>query len=317
VNRELAKKKTFYSFYQNNSVLLALILLIILATFVNKYFLTLTNIINILRQSSIIGIIAIGMTFVILSGGIDLSVGSVLALIGGVILTVQNFGSGIFLSIVIGILVGIFIGLINGLIITKAKIEPFIVTLGMMTIARSLILYYANGGSVNGSIMAYSNIANSRILYIPVPVWIFLIVYLIAYVILEKTPYGRYIYAVGGNEKATLYSGINVDKVKLFVYMFLGFTVSVAAMIESSQLNSISSSSTGTFYELDSIAAVIIGGTKLSGGRGKIFGTIVGVLILGVLANLMNLSNISPYLQGFVRGVIIIGAVLLQKKENK
>lgn len=316
MNKELVKNKTLYNLYQNNSSLFALIILIVLATLVNKYFMTTTNIINILRQSSIIGIIAIGMTFVILSGGIDLSVGSVLALIGGAILIAQNFGFGLFLSIIVGIIVGILIGLINGLIITKIKIEPFIVTLGMMTIARSLILYYANGGSVNGSIMAYSNIANSRMFYIPIPVWIFLVVYLIAYVILEKTPYGRYIYAVGGNEKATLYSAINVNKVKLFVYMFLGFTVSVAAMIESSQLNSISSSSTGVYYELDSIAAVIIGGTRLSGGKGKILGTIIGVLILGVLDNLMNLSNVSPYLQGLVRGLIIIGAVMLQKKDK-
>jgi ribose transport system permease protein len=309
-------RNAFQNIYENISYLIALIALFILGIFINNRFLTSTNIINILRQSSIIGIIAIGMTFVILSGGIDLSVGSALALIGGVILISQNLGLGLFVSIIVGIIIGVLVGFINGLIVIKFKLEPFIVTLGMMTIARSLILYIANGGSINGSVMEYSNIANNSILHIPIPVWIFALIFVVAYIILEKMPYGRYIYAVGGNEKATLYSAINVNKVKLFVYMFLGFTVSIAAMIESSQLNSISSSSSGLNYELDSIAAVIIGGTRLSGGKGKIWGTIIGILILSLLDNLMNLSNVSPYLQGLVRGVIIIGAVMLQRRDK-
>lgn len=297
------------------SVVFAFVVMIILATIVNPDFLSMSNFTNILRQVSIIGIISLGMTVVMLSGGIDLSVGSVLAVIGVVIFQVLNGTGNLFLAILAGIGTGIFVGLLNGVMIAKAKIASFIATLGVMASARSLSLFIANGGSISGSQESYTLIANGELLGISYPVYFFLIITLLLYLLMHHTPFGRYVYAIGSNEKAALLSAIRVDRVKILIYMLMGALVGIASIIESSRLNSISSASSGMGYELDAIAAVIIGGTRMSGGKGKILGTFIGVLILGILNNMMNLMNISPYLQGLVKGLIIIVAVILQKKE--
>ncbi len=307
--------KTIKMLWQEYSSLFALIILIIVASIASPKFMQLNNIMNILRQCSIIGLISIGMAFVIIGGGIDLSAGSVLAIGGGVLVFLQSQGTSLIVAIIAGCLVTMAIGLVNGLFVTKAKLAPFIVTLAVSTIARSLIIHLANGSTIIGKRDdAFSNIGNGRIGIVPIPVVIFAIIALIAHFVLKETKYGSYVYAVGGNEKSAQYSGINVDKVKIATYVIMGFTIGIAALIESARLVSVSSSSSGNLYELDAITAVIIGGTSLDGGKGSVVGTVIGVLILGVISNIMNIVGISPYLTGAVKGVIILIAVLLQKK---
>jgi len=293
----------------------AFIVLVVFASILSDSFLSIANVTNVLRQISIIGVLAVGMTFVILLGGIDLSVGSVLALTGTVIMASQaDYGMPVFTAIGLGLLAGALIGMVNGLMITYGKIAAFIVTLAMMTIARSLALYYADAGSISGTNMQYAAIGNGYLWQIPVPVIIFVIIVLIAYMLLERTTFGRHVYAVGGNVQAARLSAVPVYRVTILAYMICGLTAAVGAVIETSRLNSVSTSSSGMMYELDAIAAVIIGGASLAGGRGRVVGTLFGVLILGVLSNVMNLLNISPYIQGVVKGAIILAAVLLQKR---
>ncbi|MBO8163942.1 MAG: ABC transporter permease [Brevibacillus sp.] len=297
------------------SVIVAFLVIVIVAALADGNFLSYTNLTNILRQVSIIGIISLGMTVVMLSGGIDLSVGAVLAFVGGIALLALNSSQSVTLALLAALACGALIGFLNGVMVSKGKIASFIATLGVMAAARSLILYIANGGSISGEVEAYTLIANGEIGGISYPIILFLAVTLLVYVLMHKTPFGRYVYAIGSNEKAALLSAIRVDRVKIGVYTLCSSFVALAAVIESSRLNSISSASSGLAYELDAIAAVIIGGTRMTGGRGKVLGTFFGVLILGVLNNMMNLLNVSPYLQGLVKGLIIIIAVLLQKKE--
>ncbi|TWT25199.1 ABC transporter permease [Planomicrobium sp. CPCC 101110] len=297
------------------SVIIAFIILFIGSSVLNPRFLDINNQLNILMQVSIIGIIAMGMTVVMLSGGIDLSVGSVLALAGVISVLALNASGSILVGVLTALLVGSFAGFLNGLMVAKGRIASFIATLGMMAGARSIALYIADGGSVSGEVSGFTAIANSDFWIFDVPVLIFFAMTALVYVLMHKIRFGRYVYALGSNEKAALLSAIRVDRMKIGVYTLIGTLVGVAAVIETSRLNSISSSSSGAQYELDAIAAVIIGGTRMTGGRGKIIGTLFGVLILGILNNMMNLMNVSPHLQGFVKGLIIIIAVVFQKRE--
>jgi ribose transport system permease protein len=297
------------------SVIIAFLVIFIAAAFMNPRFLDINNQLNILMQVSIIGIVALGMTVVMLSGGIDLSVGSVLVFVGVVSVLALNATGSIFVAIVTALVVGSFAGFLNGLMVAKGRIASFIATLGMMAAARSIALYIAEGGSISGEVSGFTAIANSNLWIFDFPVIIFFVMTALMYVLMHKTRFGRYVYALGSNEKAALLSAIRVDRVKIGIYSLVGLLVSVAAIIETSRLNSISSSSSGVQYELDAIAAVIIGGTRMTGGRGKIMGTFFGVLILGILNNMMNLMNVSPHLQGFVKGLIIIIAVVFQKRE--
>ncbi|KAB2330633.1 ABC transporter permease [Bacillus mesophilum] len=297
------------------SVIIAFVIIFILAAIVNPRFLDINNQLNILMQVSIIGIVALGMTVVMLSGGIDLSVGSVLALVGVLTVLALNASGSILVGILTALASGVIIGLLNGLLVAKGKIASFIATLGMMAGARSIALYIAEGGSISGEVSGFTAIANTELWVIDVPIIIFILMAVLVYMLMHKTSFGRHVYALGSNEKAALLSAIRVDRVKIAVYSLAGLLVSVAAIIETSRLNSISSSSSGMQYELDAIAAVIIGGTRMTGGRGKVIGTFFGVLILGILNNMMNLMNVSPHLQGFVKGAIIIVAVVFQKRE--
>ncbi|GIN40768.1 ABC transporter permease [Heyndrickxia oleronia] len=297
------------------SVIIAFIIIFIAASIMSPRFLDINNQMNILMQVSIIGIISLGMTVVMLSGGIDLSVGSVLVLVGVISVLALNASGSIFVAILTACIVGSFAGFLNGLMVAKGRIASFIATLGMMAAARSIALYIANGGSISGKVSGFTAIANSDLWIIDYPIIIFLVMTVLVYILMHKTRFGRYVYAIGSNEKAATLSAIRVDRVKLAVYSLVGLLVSVAAIIETSRLNSISSSSSGVSYELDAIAAVIIGGTRMTGGKGKILGTFFGVLILGILNNMMNLMNVSPHLQGFVKGLIIIVAVVFQKRE--
>ncbi len=300
--------------------LFALIVLFIVSSLASPYFLRTRNLLNILRQVSYTGIIGLGMTFVIISGGIDLSVGSMTALVGGIVILVLNyFGGGytaILLGIVAGLALGVMLGAINGLVVTKGKVAPFIVTLGTMAIFRSLTLYISNAGEFRSTSTIYPQLGMGYFLGLPIPVWVLLLLTGVYTVLLNNTRYGRYVCAVGSNERVAQYSAINIDRVKLISYMIAGFSVAVTSVLLSSRLNSVSSSNAGLNFELDAIAAVIIGGTAMSGGTGTITGTLIGAVILGIVNNMLNMLGVSPYLQGMVKGMVIIGAVLIQRKKR-
>lgn len=297
------------------SVIIAFLIIYFAASFISPNFTSINNQLNILMQVSIIGIISLGMSVVMLSGGIDLSVGSVLALVGVITMVTLNATGNVWAAVMIALIAGLFVGFLNGLMVAKGKIASFIATLGMMAAARSIGLYIADGGSISGEVTEFSAISNSSFSGIAYPIFIFLFMTLLIYILMQKTRFGRYVYALGSNEKAALLSAIRVDRIKIGVYSLAGLLVGVATIIETSRLNSVSSSGTGMTYELDAIACVIIGGTRMTGGRGKIIGTFFGVLIIGILNNMMNLMNISPHLQGFVKGLIIVVAVIFQKRE--
>ena len=301
--------------------LLALAILFVISAFASPYFLKTRNLLNILRQVSYTGIIGLGMTFVIITGGIDLSVGSMTALVGGISILVLNaLGGGagaIFVAILAAIVVGAGFGAANGLVITKGKVAPFIVTLGTMAIYRSLTLYISGAGEFRSQSNIFPELGMGSFLGIPNPVWIFIGLAVIFWLVLNHTKYGRYMCAIGSNERVAKYSAIKIDKIRFFAYVIVGITVAITAVLLSSRLNSISSSNAGQNYELDAIAAVIIGGTAMSGGSGSIIGTVIGAIILGIVNNMLNMLGVSPYLQGTVKGLVIIGAVLIQRKNNK
>lgn len=301
--------------------LLALILLLVLSSVASEYFLNTRNLTNILRQVSYTGIIAIGVTFVIIGGGIDLSVGSMLALVGVLLLFVLNTISDPAWALVIGLsaalLAGAFLGLINGLLVTRGKIAAFIATLATMSIFRSVALYLTNAGEVTTRNPLFPELGGGYFLGLPIPAWTFLLVAVLGHVMLFHTRYGRHLCAVGANQEVARYSGIRVRSVILTSFIIAGVCVGLSAIMLSSRLASISPSDAGTLYELDAIAAVVIGGTALAGGRGSVWGTVIGALILGIINNMLNLMGVSPYLQGLVKGSVIIIAVLLQYKQRR
>jgi ribose transport system permease protein len=207
-------------------------------------------------------------------------------------------------------------GALNGLVVTKGRVAPFIVTLGTMAIYRSLTLYISGAGEFRSQSNLFPELGMGYFLGMPIPVWVFLGLAVLFWLILNHTKYGRYICAIGSNERVAKYAAIKIDKVRFFAYVIIGVTVAVTAILLSSRLNSISSSNAGQNYELDAIAAVIIGGTAMSGGSGTIFGTVIGAIILGIVNNMLNMMGVSPYLQGTVKGLVIIGAVLIQRKKK-
>ena len=304
--------------------LVALLLLMILGALLNGNFLSVGNLSNIVARSSFIGLIAIGATFVITSGGLDLSVGSMAAFIAGMMIIIINslvpsLGGGwgaVGLGIVAGLAIGSAGGAANGLLVTVGRIEPFIVTLGSLGIFRALITFLANGGTLNlnmGATDTYSPLYSGKILDIPVPIIIFAVVAIIAEVVMRRTTFGRHIAAIGSNEQVARYSAIKVDRVRLMTYVLQGLLVGAAAVLYVPKFGS-ANSSTAVLWELQAIAAVIIGGTTLRGGFGRIWGTVVGVIILELIGNILNLQNlISPYLNQAFQGAIIIIAVLLQR----
>ena len=303
---------------------IALVAIFVIGIFVNEAFLSAGNLSNILARSSFIGIVAVGATFVITTGGIDLSVGSMAAFISGCMILLMNalmssidsMSVIILLAILASAAIGALAGLINGLLTTKAKIEAFIVTLGTMGIYRSLVTYMADGGtlSLNFTIGdVYSEVYYGTLLGLPYPVWVFFAVAVVGYVLLNMTVFGRHCFAVGSNESVAHYSAINVDRVKTASYVLQGLCVSIATIIYVPRLGS-ASGQTGILWELEAIAAVIIGGTLLKGGYGRVWGTVVGALILTLIGNILNLTDaVSNYLNGAVQGMIVIIAVYLQR----
>jgi ribose transport system permease protein len=274
--------------------LIGFIGLCILMSIASPKFLQSANLVNIVRQVSINGILAVGMTFVILTSGIDLSVGAIMALSSTIMAgAMVNFGIPFYLAALIGILVGALCGLINGTLVAYAKIPAIIVTLAMMEIPRGLALIYTGGYPLSGFPTGASFIGRGYLFnVIPMPVIIMLIIYGVAYVVLTHLPMGRYIYAIGGNEEAVRLSGIKVKKYKIIAYLTSGLTAAIAGMVLTSRLMS-GQPNAGVGFELDAIAAVVLGGTDIAGGRGTILGTFLGVLILGVLSNGLNLMGVS------------------------
>jgi ribose/xylose/arabinose/galactoside ABC-type transport system permease subunit len=306
--------KKMLSWIKKFSLILTFLLLVIICSWASPYFLTSENIWVLLRQITVIGTIAIGMTFVILSAGIDLSVGSVVALVSVVSMSAQKFG--VPAIILVGIGVGISAGLFNGLLITFGKVVPFITTLGMMTIAHGLALWYSGQGIIHGQLPQFEQLGNGWINFglfkVPIPVIIFSILFLLGWLLLERTIFGKYVKAIGGNTEAARMSGININFWLILTYVYCGLMTAVSGLIITSRMNT-GSPMVGQYYELDAIAAVIIGGTNLFGGRGTLTRTLLGVLILGAVANIMNLLNWPSDVQYTIRGVIILIAVMMQR----
>lgn len=307
--------------------LVALLIMVLAMTFLSENFATSDNLFNVMRQVSVNLCISIGMTLVILTGGIDLSVGSILALSGavaaglmksGIVMQGQNIFVGFTFwgCILVAILIGGLLGAFNGLMITRFKLPPFVATLGMLTIARGLTMLYTNGFPITGLGKSFSYLGTGWFAGVPMPVWVALIVVLVFAFYMKKTRTGRYIFAIGGNEKASLLSGIKVSKVLLLVYTMAGVLSAIAGLLVTARLDS-AQPNAGGGYELDAIAAVVIGGTSMSGGKGSIAGTVVGALIIGVLNNGLVLLNVSPFWQQVIKGFVIIGAVVLDKYSSR
>lgn len=307
--------------------LIALFILCLVISLLSDKFFTVANGWNVLRQISVNICISTGMTLVVLTAGIDLSVGSVLALCGavtagllkqGVEMPSQNLYIGFTLlgAILAGLLTGALLGCFNGWAITKFKVPPFVATLAMLTIARGFTMLWTKGFPISDLGEKFAYLGTGWLIGIPVPVWISGIIVLIAVIITNKTRLGRYIYAIGGNESAARLSGINISKIKIIVYTIAGVLAAAGGLMVTSRLDS-AQPNAGNSYELDSIAAVVIGGTSLSGGRGTIMGTVSGAVIIGVLNNGLVLLNVSPFWQQVVKGLVILLAVIIDKANSK
>lgn len=295
--------------------LFGLLALCIVITIMTPRFLTVNNLRNVLTQVSVNAVIAAGMTFVILTGGIDLSVGSILAVCGAIAAVISKTSGNVLLAVIAALAVGALIGLVNGIIISKGKIQAFIATLATMTIFRGVTYVYTNGTPVSGLDQSFMVIGNNKILGMPIPVIIMIIIFAASYYILTQMRYGRYVYAIGGNEDSARLSGINTQKIKTMVYAISGIMAALSGIIVTSRIGS-ASPNAGSGFELDAIAAVVLGGTSLSGGEGSIIGTIIGAVIIGVLNNGLNLMNVSPFYQLIVKGLVILLAVMIDKKSK-
>jgi len=294
--------------------LAGLIVVSILMGLASDNFFSVNNIMNVLRQVSVVGILAVGMTFVILTGGIDLSVGAVMALVGTLSAGLMvNTGLSASIALPAGLFIGLGIGIFNGALVAWGKMPAIIVTLATMGMARGLGLIYSGGYPVSGIPSWISWFGVGRIGVVPVPVVIMVVIYAIAWVLLQRTAFGRHVYALGGNELAARLSGVKTQRVKLAVYGISGVTAALAALILTGRLMS-GQPNAGVGFELDAIAAVVLGGTAIAGGRGLILGTLIGAVLLGILNNGLNLMGINPYLQDVIKGFIILLAIYIGRE---
>jgi len=290
--------------------LIGLVVLCVILWILTPYFLTVSNLLNVAEQTSINAIVAVGMTYVILSGGIDLSVGSIVALSGVVLGLALRSDQPLAVAVLAALVSGAGCGVANGLLVSLGGLPPFIVTLGTMSIARGAALLVTEGRPISGFAAPFRAVATGRIGFVPAPVIVTAGVYVLAHLVLTRTTFGRYVYAIGGNEEATRLSGVAVRFHKAMIYVVSGLMSAVAAVILTARLNS-AQPIAGMMYELDAIAATVIGGTSLMGGEGTLGGTLVGALIMGVLRNGLNLLGVSSFLQQIVIGGVIVVAVLL------
>ncbi|MBZ0180656.1 MAG: ribose ABC transporter permease [Melioribacteraceae bacterium] len=295
---------------------IGLIAIILIFSFWTPYFFTVSNLLNVAQQTTINAVIAVGMTYVIITAGIDLSVGSIMAFSGVVLASLLKADQPLIVAILGGLLVGTVSGSVNGVLISYGKLPPFISTLGLMSVARGAALLYTDGRPISGFEENFRFIATGEILHIPFPIIVMIIIYLIGHFVLTRTKLGRYTYATGGNEQAAILSGVNVKLIKIVVYSLCGLLSGAASVLLTARLNS-AQPIAGIMYELDAIAAVVIGGTSLMGGEGKLTGTLIGALIMGVLRNGLNLLDVSSFIQQIVIGSVIISAVLIDMALKK
>ncbi len=307
----LAKLKTM-------GMLWALIVICVIAAIISPQFLKASNIVNVIRLVSINGIIAMGMTFVVLTGGVDLSVGAIVGVVAVSVAMLFQRNVPIALAVAVGLVIGAVLGAINGLGVTKGKLAPFIMTLGSLTALQGVSLYLANGSPQNwrDTGIDFKFLGQGTLLGIPVPVYIFAVVFLISLYVLKYTEFGRNVYAVGDSREAARLSGINTKKVEALCFVITGFLSALSSIILISRL-SVGEPTAGDGYELDALAMVYIGGCSTSGGSGSVVGTLIGAILLSVISNVLNLLGVSPFIQKVVKGLIIIGAVLLEKQGKK
>jgi inositol transport system permease protein len=298
-------------------ILFVLIAMMIVMSFLSDAFLTTQNLLNVVRQISFIGIVAMGVTMIIITTGIDLSSGSLIALVSVVTASFAHPGEyPLVVTILVGIGLGAAAGFINGAVTAKGKIPAFITTLGMMIAARGLALLYSDGRPIPNLSESFLFLGKGEILGIPFPIIMFVIIGIISHLMLSKTKFGKYTYAIGGNEQAARICGINVDRYKILIYTYAGILSAIAGMMLTARI-SVGQPSMGFMFELDAIAAAVIGGTSLAGGVGTIAGTVIGALIIGVLNNGLDLLSVSSYWQQILKGVIIVSAVLIDARKNK
>jgi ribose/xylose/arabinose/galactoside ABC-type transport system permease subunit len=312
VNKELTIK-TIFSRY---GIYIAFIVIFIILGVLSDNFLSFNNIMNVIRQVSFNGILALGMTFVIITGGIDLTVGSTLALAGLVATSfsvADNNPKPLIVALLIGLGVATIIGLINGVLVAKFKVAPFIATLATMTIVRGTCLVYCDGRPIINPTKEFSVIGQGYIGKISIPVIIFIVLIVLCIYLLHFSRFGRHVIAVGGNEIAAKASGLNIGKIKILVYTLSGLLAGIVGITLASRANAASPIS-GEGYELNAIAASVIGGVSMSGGVGTIIGTVVGAMIIGVISNGLDLLNVSSYYQQIIKGIIILVAVLMDRK---
>ena len=327
-----ARRPDIWTLIERYGSLFTLLVLVAVVAFLSPDFRKPENPLNILRQYSFVGIVAVGMTYVIILGGIDLSVGSMVALLGGAGIMLLNtladheVPTWLMLCAAAATMIGggVVLGALNGTAITAGRIAPFVVTLGTMAIFRSVVLAAADGSEIRSMVPAFGEIASRGVdlpihssrgspLELTLPMVAFITVAAVGQFVLSCTAFGRRVLAIGDNATAARYAGVPLSRVTIAVYAISGLCCGIAALLNSSRLNSVASSSLGSMYELDAIAAVVIGGTRMRGGAGSVFGTVIGVLILGVVGNMLNMLDVSPHLQGLVKGLIIIAAVLVQR----
>ena len=307
--------------WRNYSIVVVCVALFIIFGIIEERFLQFNNIILILRHSSIVGMIALGMTFVIITGGIDLSSGHVVAFAGAGLILIQGNEAipliiAIPLAIVAAILIATTVGIINGTLITKFKIPAFIATLAIGIIVRSLTMFFLGGATGRGRIVPeFTQIGLGGVGPIPYSLIVWIISAIVLGCVLKFTKFGSYIYAVGGNENAARYSGIKVNKIKVMAYSLAGLCVGIATVLDMSRMAAISPAMAGEGYEFDAITAAVVGGTSLAGGRGRVVGTVFGMILVTVVTNLMIMTGLSPFLSGAVKGTIILAAVLMQRKD--
>jgi len=322
LNREFFKE-----FFRKYAIVLIFLAMFILMAILSPAFLAPRNLLNVVRQISVIGLLGIGVTMAIIATGIDLSSGSVLALSAVVAASLAQAPDwaaakypGLQLPLIVPILAGLVIGaacgFVNGSLIARFRIPPFIATLGMMTVARGLALLYSDGRPVSGTHSAYNFIGQGEVLGIPFPILILVVVAVGTHIMLNNTRFGRYIYAIGGNEQAARVSGLNISRVKIGIYTLAGLLSGLAGIVLSSRISS-GQPGLGMGYELDAIASAVIGGTSFSGGVGTVWGTMIGALIIGVLNNGLDLLNVSAYWQQIVKGAIIVVAIIIDERKNR
>lgn len=311
-----ARKTRLIEIINEFSIGLALLVEIVLFSQLSQYFFTTENLLNVSLQASITAIIAAGMTFVILTAGIDLSVGSLVAFAGILATSVIKISMPVYISLTLGILAallfGVFSGYVAGIFVTRFKITPFIVTLALMTIWRGASFVYTEGRPIWGLPEAFSYLGGGRIIGVPVPTIIMIVVFVVSHIVLTRTRFGRYVYAVGGNPEAARLAGIRTNRILISVYIICGVLSAISGILLASRINS-GQPNAGLMYELDVIAAVVVGGTSLFGGRGTIIGTFLGAMLIAVLRNGLNLMNVGSYLQQVIVGVVILLAVLIDQ----